>query len=92
MALTLPPEVKDAFDEYADALGRPTTGVITDLLSEMVPQVRELAKFQRAIASGQMQLARKLSRDLLVDSVQAVATPQRELELATKKRRPRAKA
>jgi predicted DNA-binding protein len=59
MALTLSTELREALFDLADATGKPAATVAADLLQEMVPQLRDLAKVMRAVKSGRQDAAKR---------------------------------
>lgn len=80
VALTLPPHVEQAVAELADAQNKPVATVIVEMLDGIVPQLLDLARLQRAVNAGQVQLAGQLSRRMLGDAAIPAAHAQHELE------------
>lgn len=80
IALTLPTHVDQAVSELADAQGKPIATVIVELLEGTTPQLLDLARLQRAVNAGQLQLAGQLSRQMLGDAAIPAAHAQHELE------------
>jgi hypothetical protein len=80
MALTLPDHVQAAVYELADAMGKPATKVVTELLEEMVPQLEGLAKVARAAKVGNKAAAKRALQHMMGDSMaEIVAHQQPEL-------------
>ncbi len=59
MMLTLKPEVVAALEDLSSALGKPTATVAADLLTEMRPQLLDLAKYARAVKPGKTDAAKR---------------------------------
>jgi hypothetical protein len=59
MALTLPPDLREALFDLADAAGKPPSTVAAELLGDMVPQIKDLAKVLRAAKAGRTEAARR---------------------------------
>lgn len=86
MALTLPDHVRDAIYDLADAMGKPASKVVAELLEEMVPQLEGLAKVARAARSGNKPAAKRALMHLLGDGM-AELMAQQQPELFGKKRK-----
>jgi predicted DNA-binding protein len=69
LALTVPPDVRAAIDELAEAVGKPSSTVVVELLAEMVPQMQGLAKVARAAKSGNKAAAKRALAHMLGDSM-----------------------
>lgn len=79
LAITLTEDTRAAVADLADALGKPESSVVSELLTEMAPQLRDLAKLQRAVASGRKSAAKQAMRDLMgtaMAEVMSVAQPE----------------
>ena len=76
MALTLPQEVSDAVHDLADALGKPASKVVTELLQEMVPQLQGLAKIARAGREGNKAAAKRALTHMMGDAMADLMTHQ----------------
>jgi predicted transcriptional regulator len=74
MALTLPDDVRDAISDLADAMDKPASKVVTDLLQEMVPQLQGLAKVVRASKAGNKAAAKRALAHMMGDNFAALAT------------------
>jgi hypothetical protein len=72
MALTLPDDVRDVLNDCADAMGKPASKVVTDLLQEMVPQLQGLAKVARATRDGNKAAAKKALQHMMGDNFAAM--------------------
>jgi hypothetical protein len=72
MALTLPDDVREVLNDCSDAMGKPATKVVTDLLKEMVPQLQGLAKVARATKAGNMAAAKKALQHMMGDNFAAM--------------------
>ena len=76
MALTLPDDVHAAVHELADALGKPASKVVTELLQEMVPQLQGLAKIHRASKAGNAAAAKRALQHMVGDAMAEVLTSE----------------
>ena len=76
MALTLPEDVHAAVYDLADAMGKPASKVVTELLQEMVPQLQGLAKIARAGRSGNKAAAKRALQHMFGDSLAEVMSQQ----------------
>lgn len=76
LALTLPDDVERALFDLADALGKPATKVVTELLQEMVPQLQGLAKIARAGRAGNKAEAKRALQHMLGDTLAEVLTAE----------------
>lgn len=65
MMLTLKPEVVAALEDLSSALGKPTATVAADLLTEMRPQLVDLAKYARALQAGKADAAKRALTHML---------------------------
>lgn len=74
MALTLSESVNAAVHDLADAMGKPASKVVTELLEEMVPQLESLAKIARAAKSGNKAAAKKALQHMVGDAMADVLT------------------
>jgi hypothetical protein len=80
MALTLPADVHAAIHDLADALGKPASKVVTELLQEMVPQLEGLAKISRAGRAGNKAAAKRALQHMMGDQLaEVMAVQQPEL-------------
>lgn len=59
IAITPTPELKFALEELGDALEKPVARVIVELLTEMQPQLIDLAKIVRATKAGKKAAAKR---------------------------------
>lgn len=55
----LPDSLSEALADLADAEKKPISKVMVGLLSEMEPQIRDLAKYARSVKSGKMDEAKQ---------------------------------
>lgn len=76
MALTLPENVRNAVYDLADAVGKPASKVVTELLEEMVPQLEGLAKVARAAKSGNKAAAKRALTHMLGDGLAELMVQQ----------------
>lgn len=76
MALTLPDDVRDAVSDLADAMDKPASKVVTDLLQEMVPQLQGLAKIVRASKAGNKAAAKRALQHMMGDAMAEVMSTQ----------------
>ena len=74
MALTLPDDVYEAVFGLADALGKPASKVVTELLQEMAPQLVDLAKIARASKAGNKAAAKQALRHMMGDAMAEAMT------------------
>lgn len=74
LALTLPEDVRAAIDDLSDAMGKPSSAVVTGLLQEMVPQLQGLAKVVRASNAGNKAAAKRALAHMMGDNFAAMAT------------------
>lgn len=79
VAVSLPPDVRAAVRDLAQASDKAESRLIQDLLTEMAPQLRDLAKLIRAAKSGRKAAAQKALRDLVGGSLAEVMIEQREM-------------
>ena len=87
MWLTLPPEVEVAVQELAEATDRPASGVVVNLLTEMAPQLRQLAQLTRHAKAGRKEAAKRTLRHMIGDAAaELVTATQPELPLKGRKR------
>jgi hypothetical protein len=87
MALTLPEDVHAAIHDLADAVGKPASKVVTELLQEMVPQLVDLAKISRAARAGNNAAAKRALQHMLGDALAEAMTAQQPELFATPKGR-----
>lgn len=59
IALTVPDDLRDALQQLAEAADKPVSTVIVGLLTEMQPQLIDLAKVLRAAKSGKKAAAKR---------------------------------
>jgi predicted DNA-binding protein len=85
MALTLPRELETALADLADATGRPGASLAVDLLTEMVPQMHDIAKITRLAKAGQATAAKRAFSHM-VGNAMAEAVTASQPDLFTKKR------
>ena len=55
----LPDSLSEALADLADAEKKPISNVMVGLLTEMEPQIRDLAKYARSIKAGKMDEAKQ---------------------------------
>ena len=87
LALTLPPSLREALEDLAEAQGVPASKVVVGLLSEMETQIRDLAKYSRLVQSGQHSAAKRALQHLLGNAMAEVITEQLPLPEAAKGRK-----
>lgn len=85
MALTLPPDLEAALQDLSDATGRPASTLAVELLSEMVPQMHDIAKIARQAKAGQHSAAKRTLQHMLGNAMAEVML-QQQPDLFTKKR------
>jgi predicted DNA-binding protein len=76
MALTLPPELEAALADLSDATGRPGASLAVELLSEMVPQMHDIAKITRQAKAGQSAAAKRTLQHMLGNAMAEVMLQQ----------------
>ena len=86
MALTLPDEVHNAVYDLANALDKPASKVVTDLLQEMLPQLQGLTKIAVASKAGNRAAAKRALTHMMGDSM-AELMQQQQPELFGKGKR-----
>lgn len=59
IALTPSAELKAVLDDFADALGKPTSRAVCDLLEEMQQQLIDLTKIARHVRTGRKAAAKR---------------------------------
>jgi len=69
MMLTLKPDVLAALQDLSDALGKPTATVAAELLTEMRPQLLDLAKYARAMKAGKTDVAKRALSHMVGDAL-----------------------
>lgn len=79
MALTLKPHVTAAIDDLANALQKPASTVVSNLLEEMVPQLEGMAKVARAAKSGNKVAAKRALQHMFGDAFAEVLADQRDM-------------
>lgn len=85
MALTLPPELFKAVHEMADALGRPASTVLVEMLVELIPQLEGITRMAIAAKSGNKAAVKRALVHMVGDNMAELMTmQQRELDLARK--------
>lgn len=85
MAMTLPAETEAALHDLAGALGKPAATVAAELLTEMAPQLRELAKVTRFAQAGKGAAAKRALVHMMGEGMaQMMAASQPELFKARK--------
>lgn len=87
MALTLPAEVEAAIFELAEAAQKPASTVVVDLLREMVPQLRDLAKVTRAVKAGKADAAKRALAHMMGNAMAEVLQEQLPLTASKPKGR-----
>jgi hypothetical protein len=82
LALTVPAPIKEALDDLAKAMEVPTAKVVVGLLTEMEPQIRDLAKYTRLLKSGEHAAAKRALQHLFGNAMAEVI--QDQLPLSSK--------
>lgn len=85
VALTLPPELLEALDGLATALGRPMATVVSETLVELIPQFEGLTKLAIASKAGNKAAAKRALVHMLGDNMAEMMQMQQP-ELFGKKR------
>jgi len=76
VALTLPPDVEAAVFDLADALGKPASKVVTELLQECIPQLQGLAQLTRQAKAGNRAGLKQTLQHMVGDAAAAMLTAQ----------------
>lgn len=94
MALTLPPELREVLFDLAEASGRPAAAIVVELLTEMTPQLKGMAKMIRSARAGKVEAAKRALRHMVGDALaEVMTTAQPDLfKVSGKKPREKAKA
>jgi len=80
VALILPPETREAFVALSKALGKPLGATIIELLVEMTPQIRDLARMAAQVKAGKALAAKRTLAHMIGDAAaQIVSAGQPEL-------------
>jgi len=87
LALTVPPALKEALDDLAQAQGIPTAKVVVGLLAEMETQIRDLTKYARLVRAGEHDAANRALRHLLGNAMAEVMQEQLPLPVEKKRRK-----
>lgn len=88
LALTLEGELQMAINELAEAVGKPASRVVVELLTELIPQLQGLAKMARAAKSGNKAAVKRALVHMVGDNMaEMIAMQQTELDLARKGKR-----
>lgn len=78
MALTLPPDVEAAVFDLADALGKPASKVVTELLQECIPQLQGLAQLTRQAKAGNRAGLKQTLQHMVGDAAAALMASQQD--------------
>lgn len=76
MAMTLPAETEAALWDLADALGKPAATVAAEILTEMAPQLHDLAKVSRFAQAGKGAAAKRALTHLMGNAMAQVMAEQ----------------
>ena len=76
LILTLQPELEAVIAELAEATGKPRATVVTDLLTELMDQMRDLAKLMRHAKQGNRSGVKKVLRDMLGGALASALTAE----------------
>lgn len=79
-AVTLTPEAKSALDALAQASGKPVATVISELLSEMAPQLADLAKLVEHAKAGRKQAAKRTLAHMMGNQLAEILADQLPLK------------
>lgn len=77
--LTLPPDVREALDEYARVSGKATATVVTELVTGLIPQIKQMTEMMQALASGNLQAVQQASHRMFAEGAAEAATQMRDL-------------
>lgn len=67
--VSLPDSLAEALADLADAEKKPISKIMVGILSEMEPQIRDLAKYARSIKAGKMDEAKQAIAHMLGNSM-----------------------
>jgi hypothetical protein len=74
--MTVSDDLRSALEELGEAMGKPAATVACALLTEMIPQLRDMAKVHRALAKGNTTAAKQALQHLLGDGMAEIITAQ----------------
>jgi hypothetical protein len=74
IAVTLNAETIAALHDLADAMGRPSATVASELLAEMAPQMHDLAKMVRLTKAGKATAAKRVLHHMIGDAAAELMT------------------
>ena len=69
LALTLEGELQVAINDLAEAVGKPASRVVVELLTELIPQLQGLAKLHRAAKTGNKAAAKRALVHMVGDNM-----------------------
>jgi hypothetical protein len=88
LALTIPDDLKRILDDLGDAMGKPTSKVVTEVLQELAPQLEATARMVRLAQAGNKAGVKKVLAHMVGDAAAAMLTAtQGELPLEKRKGR-----
>lgn len=90
--LTLPPDVREALDEYARVSGKATATVVTELVTGLIPQIKQMTEMMQALASGNLQAVQQASHRMFAEGAAEAAVQMRDLLQAVESQPPKAPA
>lgn len=89
MALTLTPELGACLADLGEALNKPASTLVVELLHEMIPQLEGLSKIARAAKSGNKVAAKRALVHMVGDNLaELMAMQQPELFKSKAKAKP----
>lgn len=79
--ISLPDSLQEALSDLAEAQKVPVSKVIVGLLSEMEPQIRDIAKYARLIKDGQIKEAKRTLVHMIGNGMAELLAEQMELPI-----------
>jgi hypothetical protein len=78
LALTIPDDLKQVLDDLGDAMGKPTSKVVTELLQELSPQLAATAKMVRLAQAGNRAGVKRVLAHMVGDAAAGLLTARQE--------------
>lgn len=78
----LPDSLAEALADLADAEKKPISKVMVAMLSEMEPQIRDLAKYARSIKAGKMDEAKQAIAHMLGNSMAELLMEEKQAKVS----------
>lgn len=91
MALTLPQATIEALEDLGDAIGKPASTIAAEMLTEMAPQLHDMAKMTRFAKQGKKAAAKRVLHHMIGDAAAEMVTASQPPLFADKPARKRAR-